>query len=100
MKKRIFIALAIIFSCTCAFLFNIFYNDAKKTAIMDLNEQQTIHAKLAALGIEDFFANWTQSLISVSKMDDVIDTDAVGKRVMNLFYEAHQEQIKSITRLD
>ena len=100
MKKRIFIALAIIFSGACAFLFNIFYNDAKKTAIMDLNEQQTIHAKLAALGIEDFFANWTQSLISLSKMDDVIDTDAVGKRVMNLFYEAHQEQIKSITRLD
>jgi len=33
-------------------------------------------------------------------MDEIIDTDAVGKRYMKLFYEANQEQIRSITRLD
>ena len=40
------------------------------------------------------------SLNSLSKMDEIIDTDAVGKRYMKLFYEANQEQIRSITRLD
>ena len=100
MKKRIFIALTIVFTCACAFLFNIFYKEAKNTAIAKLNEAQMIHAKQAARGIEDFFATWTRSLNSLSKMDDIIDTDAVGKLSMKLFYEAHQEQITSITRLD
>ena len=59
-----------------------------------------IHAKQAARGIEDFFATWTRSLNSLAKMDEVIATDAAGKRYMKLFYEANREHIKSITRLD
>ena len=100
MHKRTFIALAIVFTGACAFLFNIFYKEAKNTAITKLNEEQMIHAKQAARGIEDFFATWTRSLDSLSKMDEIIDTDAFGKRYMKLFYEANQEQIRSITRLD
>ena len=100
MNKRTFIALTIVFTGACAFLFNIFYKEAKNTAITKLNEEQMIHAKQAARGIEDFFATWTRSLNSLSKMDAIIDTDAVGKRYMKFFYEAHQEQLRSITRLD
>ena len=33
-------------------------------------------------------------------MDEIIDDDAVGRRYMQLFYEANQEQIMSITRVD
>jgi PAS domain S-box-containing protein len=98
--KRTFIALAILFTGACAFLFNIFYKEAKNTAITKLNDEQRIHAKQAARGIEEFFATWTRSLDSLSKMDEIGDTDAVGKRYMKLFYEANQEQIRSITRLD
>ena len=100
MNKRTFIALTIVFTGACAFLFNTFYKEAKNTAITKLNEEQMIHAKQAARGIEDFFATWTRSLSSLSKMDEVIDTDAVGKRYMKLYYEANQDQIRSITRLD
>jgi PAS domain S-box-containing protein len=99
-SKRTFTVLTIVFTATCAFLFNIFYKEAKSTAITKLNEEQMIHAEQAARGIEDFFAMWTRDLNSFSKMDEIIDTDAVGKRHMKLFYEAHQEQITSITRLD
>jgi len=94
------IALALVFTGACAFLFNMFYQEAKNTAVTRLNEEQMIHARQAARGIEDFFATWTGSLDSLSKMDEIIDSDAVGKRYMKLFYEANQEQIKSITRLD
>jgi len=99
-KKRIYIAFVIIFTGACVFLFNSFYSEAKKTAIKMLNEEQMIHAKQAAQGIEDFFATWTRNLNSLSKMDSIIDNDAFGKRYMNIFYEANKEQIESITRLD
>ena len=100
MKKRIFFALTIVFTGACAFLFNIFYEEAKNAAIAKLHEEQMIHAKQTARGIEDFFETWTRSLISLAKMDEIIDTDAVGKRYMKLFYEVNQGQIRSITRLD
>ena len=100
MNKRTFIVLAIVFTGACAFLFSVFYREAKNTAISKLNEEQMIHAKQAARGIEEFFATWTRSLNSLSKMDEIVDTGAVGTRYMKLFYEANQEQIKSITRMD
>ncbi len=100
MKKRAFIALTIVFAGACAFLFNSFYMEAKNAAIAKLNEEQTIHAKQAARGIEEFFATWTRSLSSLSKMEAIIDTDAAGKRDIELFYEAHREHLRAITRLD
>ena len=98
--KSIFIALAVIFTSACIFLFNFFYREAKDAAIKRLNDEQMIHAKQAAQGIGYFFATWTRSLTSLSKMDEIIDNDAVGKRYMKLFYEANQEQIRSISRID
>jgi PAS domain S-box-containing protein len=99
-KKRTFIALTITLTGVCALLFNIFYMEAKNTAITKLNEEQMIHAKQAALGIEDFFATWTRSLNSLSKMDAIIDTDAAGKHYMKFFYDAHREHLRTITRVD
>ena len=81
------------------FSFSIFYKEARNTAITKLHEEQMIDAKLAARGIEDFFATRTRSLSSLSKMDEIIGNDAAGKRCMKLFYEANQDQIMSITRL-
>jgi hypothetical protein len=98
--KRTFVPLALVLAGACAFLFNLFYTEAKNTAIAKLNEEQIIHAKQAARGIEDFFATWTRNLSALSKTDEIIDNDAVGKRYMKLFYEANHEQIMSITRVD
>jgi PAS domain S-box-containing protein len=99
-NKKIFIILTLIFTGTCALLFNIFYQEAKNTAIKELNDEQMIHAKQAARGIEDFFATWTRSLNALTQMDEIIDLNTVGKHSMRLFYKAHQEQIRAITRLD
>ncbi|MDP2157365.1 MAG: PAS domain S-box protein, partial [Nitrospirota bacterium] len=81
-------------------LFNVFYREAKNIAIKKLNDEQVVHARQAALGIEDFFRTWTGILSASAKMDEIINADAGGKRYINLFYEAHREQIMSITRMD
>jgi two-component system cell cycle sensor histidine kinase/response regulator CckA len=99
-KKGMFITLVIILTGVCVLLFNSFYKEAKNVAITMLNEEQMIHAKQAERGIEDFFATWTRNLNTLAKMDEIIENSKVGKHYMKLFYEANQEQIKSITRLD
>ena len=100
MNKKIFIILAVLFAGTCAFLFNLFYTEAKDAAIAKLNEEQMIHARQAARGLEDFFATWTSTLNSLAKMDEIVAADAVGQRDLQRFYEAHQDHIRAVTRLD
>ena len=98
--KTAFIVLALAIAGGCVFLFNSFYRDAKNVAIAKLNQQQLIHAREVALGIEDFFGTWIRSLNSLSQLDVIIADNAVGKRYQQLYYEAHREQIMAITRLD
>ena len=93
--KRTFVALAILSAGTCAFLFDVFYKETKNTAIAKLNEEQMIHARQAARGIEDFFTTWVQNLTSLSKIAEIIDNDPVGQRYLKLFYETNQKQIMS-----
>lgn len=100
MKKTTLVFLIACFVALCIYLFTVFYDEAEKTAIRQLNEEQKIHAKQAAHGIEDFFATWTGILNSISKIDAIIDADTEGKKYMALFYESHHEQIRSITRAD
>ncbi|MBI4838321.1 MAG: cache domain-containing protein [Nitrospirae bacterium] len=100
MKKRTLVFFVITFSAVCALVFNAFYKEAKNTALKKLNDEQVVHARQAALGIEDFFRTWTGILTSFAKIDDIINTDAAGKRYIKFFYEAHQEEIRSITRMD
>lgn len=99
-KKAGFLILICVFIVACAFLFNGFYHEAKKNAVRQLNEEQTIHARQASHGIEEFFSTWTGILVAFSKMDEIIDIDSNGKRHMEFFYEAHKEQIRSVTRVD
>lgn len=54
-----FAALVIAFSGGAGLLFFTFYRDAKDAAVAKLHEEQRIHARQAARGIEDFFSTWT-----------------------------------------
>jgi PAS domain S-box-containing protein len=84
----------------CVFFFNHFYAEAKLQAIKRLTDEQLIHARQAARGIEEYVATWTGILTSLSRMQEVVAVDADGKRYMELFYDAHQQQIRSVTRMD
>jgi PAS domain S-box-containing protein len=90
----------IVFSAICALLFYLSYMTAKNIAVSKLNDEQMIHAKQAANGIEEYFRTWTGILAYFAKMDDIIRTNADGRQGMKLLYESHQEQIRSVTRVD
>jgi len=100
MNKKTFGALLITFTGVCVFLFYTFYNEAKNTAIRHTNETQMVHAKIAARGIEGYFTNWIGILNALSKTDDIINNNDDGARLIKLLYEAHREEITSITRLN
>lgn len=100
MKKSSFLILMIIFAVICALLFNSFYEDAKKSAVRNLNEEQMIHAKQAAHGIEEFFTTWQSTLTSLSKMEEIIAVGTEGKHYIEFFCDAHSQQLRSITRVD
>jgi PAS domain S-box-containing protein len=99
-SKIAFIIVALVIAGGCTLLFNIFYRDAENAAIAKLNQQQLIHAREVALGIEDFFETWIRSLNSLSQMDAIISGDDVGKRYLQLYHQAHHEQIMGITRVN
>ena len=84
----------------CLLLFHIFYQNAKETAIADLNARQTIHGKQAAKGIEGFFDHWITLLTSTSKRNSIIDLDDEGKKQMEFVLRNHEEGIRGITRVD
>ncbi len=100
MKKRIFIWLIGGLVLICGFLFYSFYEEAKRRAVEKLSEEQLIHAKQAAQGVEEFFHTWIGILTSLAGMEEIIENTIEGKRYMWLFFEAHQKQIKSVTRVD
>ncbi len=99
-KKRTLLSFVVIFTGVCVLVFNLIYENAKDSAVVRLNDEQMLHARQAAHGIEEYFATWTGILASLSRMNEVVNVDEAGKRQMVLFYDAHREQIRSFTRMD
>ena len=99
-RRAGFAALMVAFSVGSALLFLPFYRDARNAAVVNLNEEQRIHARQAARGIEDSFATWTSVLTALSGVDEIVEGDANGRRQIRLFFEAHREQLRSISRVD
>lgn len=98
--KKTFWGFLIAFTGICVFLFYTFYNEAKNTAIRNTNETQMVYAKLAARGIEGYFETWVGVLNGLSKMDDIIDNKAEGRRLMKVLHETHIHEILAINRLN
>jgi len=100
MRRASLLLLISAFIGLCALLFYAFYDEARKSAVQRLNEEQMIHARQAARGIEEFFRTWTAILTSVAPMNEIINNDPEGQHYMGLLLEAHREQIRSVTRVD
>jgi signal transduction histidine kinase len=99
-RKVVFVSLAIAIAVACAFIFEGIYQEAKSAAITKLNQQQTIYARQAARGIEEFFATWTRNLEVLSGMNSVVADDIEGKAILKLLYETNQARITEIFRVD
>jgi PAS domain S-box-containing protein len=100
MKLRYILFFLVVIIGFCSFLFTSFYNQAKQEAIKNINNEQLLHARHAARGIEDFFNNWTRTLTFLSESKSVIDMDETGKKNLRLLYNANQDKIRAISRVD
>ncbi len=100
MRRSWFAALVLVFTAGAAYLFFTFYRSAKEAAVARLREEQRIHARQAARGIEDFFSTWTRSLTALGGTDEIAEAGPVGRRQMKLFFEAHQQDLRSLSRVD
>ncbi|QWV97878.1 PAS domain S-box protein [Geomonas nitrogeniifigens] len=88
--------------CTglCALVFLFAYQQARESAVSRLHDEQMIHAKQAAQGIQDYFSTWSGILSSMARMKEIAAADASGRQQMEFFYDAHKEQIRAFTRVD
>jgi PAS domain S-box-containing protein len=86
--------------CLCGYLFFVFYEEAKKTAIQELNARQMLYAKQAAKEIERFFVSWIGRLTYFSENEAIISLNELGKKEMTFFHVTHKDDIKGITRVD
>lgn len=100
MKKNRLLLLLVFMMGFCAFLFISLYQEGKREAIDHLNVRQTLHARQAARGIEDFFTHWTNILTVLSEMSHIASLDQIGRETINGYYKANRHQIKGITRVD
>jgi PAS domain S-box-containing protein len=94
-----FLALSI-WVIACLALFHIFYQNAKETAIAELNARQMIHAKQAAKGIEEFFNHWITLLESTALRDSIVSLNDEGKSQMAFILWNHEQGVKAIARVD
>jgi PAS domain S-box-containing protein len=95
-------------SCLCilvvivllAYFFISFYDDARMTAIRQLNDRQMLHAKQASQGISDFFDNWARMMTYLAELKPIQSFDDAGKTHMETFHRLNADTIRGISRLD
>jgi len=99
-KNKLWVGFLVALILFCAFFFSSVYDDARKTAIADLNEKQLSYARQAGIGIDDFFKQWTNQLLSISRMDSIANLDQTGRQYLTFTYELNKGDITTITRID
>ncbi|MDX9715389.1 MAG: ATP-binding protein [Dissulfurispiraceae bacterium] len=100
MKTKLLFLILLLFTALCILFFNIFYIEAKNIAIKKLHDEQTVYAKQAARGIEEYFSIWANTLASYAKMDEIMKFDETGKHYIKTLYEFNKDQARAITRVD
>jgi PAS domain-containing protein len=80
-------------------LYSAFF-DVRNRAIDQLNAEQLILAKQASKSIRGFFEHYSHLLSHLSTISHIASLDQQGKDLMQVFYETHANEIRSITRVD
>ena len=84
----------------CGFLLYSAYSDIESKTIAQVNNEQIVHAGQATAGIKDFFASYNNSLAFLAENDHIITLDSDGRELMRDFFNNHEGEISSITRVD
>ncbi|MEI7638922.1 MAG: hypothetical protein WCJ37_16560, partial [Syntrophus sp. (in: bacteria)] len=99
MKHRYLLVFLVVILIFSSFLFASFYKQAKQEAIKNVNNEQLLHARQAARGIEEFFNNWTRTLTALAESGSIINMDKSGKEDIELLFSVNQDRIRAITRV-
>lgn len=94
-QLAVFLLLAIV----CSALIWLVYTDIEGKIIANVNSEQMVHADQAAQGIERFFTTYNNTLTFLARDPHIIALDADGRHLMQEFFQAHEGQISSVTRV-
>ncbi|NLT24040.1 MAG: calcium-binding protein, partial [Syntrophorhabdus sp.] len=100
MKYRYWLVLFLCVLLLCAVLFGIFYNEAKKDAIDNLNNQQLLIARQTKKGIEEFFRFHTGMLLKNAAQEPMATLGSGGRMNMEMLYKALSDSVAAVTRVD
>jgi PAS domain S-box-containing protein len=76
------------------------YNNVKEQAIQQLNLGQSIHARQASEGIEDYMRNIVKTLTVLSRDPEIVAMSDKGKQLLADYQRLSPEEIKGATRVD
>lgn len=100
MKYRYWLVLFLCVLLLCAVLFGIFYSEAKKDAIDNLNNQQLLIARQTKKGIEEFFRFHTGMLVKNAAQEHMVNLGSTGRMNMEMLYKALSDSVAAVTRVD
>ena len=100
MRIKYALLVFVVFVILCGVLFTSFYEKARQESIRNLNTEQLLHARQAARGIEDFFANWTTILTTLSETSHIRDMDRTGRENMESLHKGNSGLVRAVTRVD
>jgi PAS domain S-box-containing protein len=99
-KYRYWLVLFLCVLLLCAVLFGIFYSEAKKDAIDNLNNQQLLIARQTKKGIEEFFRFHTGMLVKNAAQEHMVNLGSTGRMNMEMLYKALSDSVAAVTRVD
>jgi diguanylate cyclase (GGDEF)-like protein/PAS domain S-box-containing protein len=76
------------------------YSVARQEALDNLNAQQTILARQASQGIQDYFGNLRNLAWSVAQNSHVVDLDKEGEKYLQTVLRENAREVLGITRMD
>ncbi len=96
-KRYFFLPFLAIFS---GYLLFSVYDEVRTKTIEEFNTQQIIFAKQAAKGITSFFQYYLRTLSQLAQTENIVDMNARGKALMEVFYSIHSDVISAVTRVN
>ncbi|MFO7569137.1 MAG: PAS domain S-box protein, partial [Smithellaceae bacterium] len=97
--KKLFIFLVVSLMVCVVFIFSM-HDNLKNKAIEELNNRQTVYARLAAKGLETAFEHHLNTLRYLSQNEHIIRMDPRGKDLLRSIQEMPNNDIKGFSRLN
>ena len=91
-----YVIMLVLFMLVGYLLFYLTYENVKKEMIESFNVRQMVHARQAAIGIENFFNDHTGMLKYLAKNEHIAALDKTGIGLMRDYHLAHSEEISIV----